>query len=161
MPTPVIRTFHHDEFAPEDLAAAKGDQRVSVCIPARDEEATVGLIVARIRKDLVDSVPLVDEVLVIDDHSRDRTAEVAAAAGARVVSAAEVLPGVADGPGKGEALWKSLWAAEGDLVAWCDADIRGFDARFVVGVLGPLLTRADVGFVKGVYDRPGDGEPSG
>lgn len=161
MPTPVIRTFHHAEFTAEALVAAKGGQRVSVCIPARDEEATVGLIVARIRKDLVESVPLVDEVVVIDDHSVDRTAEVAAAAGARVVAAADVLPDLAPGPGKGEALWKSLWASEGDVVTWCDADIRGFDDRFVVGILGPLLTRPDVDVVKGFYDRPVDGEATG
>lgn len=161
VPTPVIRTFHHEDFCAEELVEAKGDQRVSVCLPARDEEATVGLIVARIRKDLVEAVPLVDEILVIDDHSADRTAEVAAAAGARVVAAADLLTDVAPGPGKGEALWKSLWAAEGDLVAWCDADIRGFDDRFVVGILGPLLTRPDIDVVKGFYDRPVDGEPTG
>lgn len=154
MPAAVIRTFHHDEFEPAALVAAKGAHRISVCIPARDEEATVGAVVAELRRRLVDDVPLLDEILVIDDHSTDATAATARAAGARVVAAADILPELAIGPGKGEALWKSLHAAEGDLIAWCDADIRDFDARFVLGILGPLVTRPDVGFVKGFYDRP-------
>src|SRR3546814_1990304 len=93
-----------------------------VCLPARDEAATVGVIVERLRKSLVEDVDLVDEVLVVDDHSTDRTAEVAATAGARVVAVDDVLPELG-GEGKGEALWKSVAASEGDLIVRCDADI--------------------------------------
>jgi glucosyl-3-phosphoglycerate synthase len=104
---------------------------------------------------------LVDEVIVIDDHSTDRTHEEAAAAGARVVAAAEVLPEHGRGHGKGEALWKSLYASTGEVVVWCDADVRDFDPRFITGLLGPLLTDRDVGFVKGFYQRPVDGQVRG
>jgi glucosyl-3-phosphoglycerate synthase len=114
----------------------------------------VGEVVSKLRLHLVERVPLIDEVLVIDDHSSDRTAQVAADAGARVVMAADVLPQVAGGNGKGEALWRSLHSAAGDIVAWCDADITDFGARFVVGLLGPLLLRPDIAFVKGFYERP-------
>lgn len=138
-----------------DLVAAKGSRRTSVCLPARDEAATVGPIVAAIIEELVERRPLVDEVVVIDDRSSDDTAAVAAAAGARVVAADEVLPEVGPGTGKGEALWKSLAATTGDLVAWCDADIVDFDVRFVTGLLGPLLLHRDLGFVKGSYEREG------
>src|SRR5206468_2601525 len=100
-------------------------------LPARDEEATVGAIVERVRRDLVDAVPLVDEILVVDDHSTDATAAVARAAGAEVVEAASVLSAYGEGHGKGEALWKSLAVATGDLVVWCDADIHGFSPAFV------------------------------
>lgn len=140
-------TFHHRDFAVEDLVAAKGDTRVSVCLPARDEEATVGAIVDAIRTRLVDDVALVDELLVVDDHSSDRTAAVAADAGAAVVH-------TTDGQGKGEALWTSMLASKGDVVVWCDADVREFDLAFVTGLLGPLLTRPGIGFVKGFYERP-------
>lgn len=159
----MIRTFHHEDFAAADLAALKArhGHRVSVCLPARDEAATVGVIVERLRRSLVEDVDLVDEVLVVDDHSTDRTAEVAATAGARVVAVDDVLPELGGGEGKGEALWKSVAASEGDLIVWCDADITDFGPRFVVGLLGPLLTQPEIGFVKGYYDRPVDGSPHG
>ncbi|WP_442968020.1 glucosyl-3-phosphoglycerate synthase [Rhabdothermincola sp.] len=158
---PVIRTFRADEFAPGTLVEAKRGQRVSVCLPARNEAGRVGPIVERIRAGLVRACPLVDELIVVDDHSTDSTAAEARDAGATVVDAAAVLPSYGTGHGKGEALWKSLFVSSGDLVVWCDADIAGFDPAFVVGLLGPLLTRDDVDFVKGFYERPLDGEPSG
>ena len=150
----VLRTFRADEFDAADLAGAKGGQTVSVCLPARDEAGTVGPIVSAICTELVDRTGLVDEVLVVDDHSTDATAREAADAGARVVRASEVLPEHGEGHGKGEALWKSLHASRGDLVVWVDADIRRFDPGFVTGLLGPLLRHPDVAFVKGYYDRP-------
>lgn len=151
---PLIREFHWQEFDPGALAAAKGDQTVSVCIPARNEEATVGDIVATIAAELMAEVPLVDEIIVIDDHSSDRTAEVARTAGATVVAAGSVLPDYGAGHGKGEALWKSLYVSTGDIVVWCDADVIDFDPAFVIGIIGPLLARPEIGFVKGFYDRP-------
>ncbi len=114
----------------------------------------MGAIVATVRASLVDRVGLVDEVLVVDDHSTDRTARVAADAGARVVHVDDVLPELGPGEGKGEALWKSVAAAEGDLIVWCDADITDFGPRFVTGLVGPLLAGGEIDFVKGFYDRP-------
>jgi glucosyl-3-phosphoglycerate synthase len=150
----MIRTFSHGAFPASSLIPLKGDSVVSVCLPARNEQETVGPIVEVIRAELVDRVPLVDEILVVDDHSDDATADVAAAAGAKVVHAETVLPEYGEGHGKGEALWKSLFASQGDLVVWCDADLRQFDPGFVPGLLGPLLTHLDVHFVKGFYRRP-------
>lgn len=159
MPRSLPWAYHHLDVTVDTLLALKRSQTVSVCLPARDEEATVGEIVATVRKELVDGVGLVDEVLVVDDCSRDATAAVALDEGARVVSTQGLLPELGPGSGKGEALWKSVFAAEGDLVVWCDADITNFDSRFVLGLLGPLLARPDIGFVKGFYDRPVDGRP--
>jgi glucosyl-3-phosphoglycerate synthase len=160
---PMIRTFHHEDFAAEQLAERKAHDghRVSVCLPARDEASTVGTIVTDLRTRLLERVGLVDEIIVVDDHSRDRTAEVAEAAGATVVTVDEVLPELGPGEGKGEALWKSVAASDGDLIVWCDADITDFGPRFVVGLLGPLLTNPDVEFVKGFYDRPTDASVHG
>lgn len=153
-------TFRHSEFDPGELARLKESQRtsVSVCLPARDEEQTVGAIVTTIRRELMERVPLVDEIVVLDDDSTDSTVSVAAAAGARVVTASRVLPEAGLGTGKGEVMWKSLYAGTGDLVCWLDADIRNFNAGFVSGLLGPLLTRSSVDFVKGYYHRPIEGE---
>jgi glucosyl-3-phosphoglycerate synthase len=159
---PVVRTYDHADFSVDELVAAKVGRSVSVCLPARDEEATVGDIVACIRAELMVAAPLVDEIVVVDDHSRDRTGAVAAAAGARVVRAIEVLPEYGEGHGKGEALWKSVYAATGDVIVWCDADIVGFSSHFVTGLLGPVLTTDDVGFVKGFYERSSsDGDRGG
>ncbi|WP_329396902.1 glucosyl-3-phosphoglycerate synthase [Streptomyces lydicus] len=128
---------------------------VSVVLPALDEEATVGAIVATIRAELMTgTVPLVDELVVLDSGSTDRTAEVAAAAGARVVHRDTVLPRLPALPGKGEVLWRSLLVTSGDIVCFIDADLREFSATFVSGIIGPLLTDPDVQFVKAMYDRP-------
>lgn len=156
-----MRTFQLGEFDARSLVEAKDGQRISVCLPARNEESTVGPIVQSIREDLIDQHGLVDEVLVVDDHSSDATAAIAASAGARVVDASRVLREHGHGHGKGEAMWKSLYEANGDLIVWCDADIRDFDSRFVVGLLGPLLQAPDVQFVKGFYERPMHGPIGG
>ncbi|MFD8992197.1 glucosyl-3-phosphoglycerate synthase [Streptomyces goshikiensis] len=129
---------------------------VSVVLPALDEEATVGEIVSVIRRDLIDGLahPLVDELVVVDSGSTDRTAEVAAKAGARVVHRDEILPRLPALPGKGEVLWRSLLATRGDIVCFIDADLRDFSSAFVSGIVGPLLTDPGVEFVKAMYDRP-------
>ncbi len=147
------RSFHHADATIEELCDAKAGRSISVCLPARNEAATVGFIVETLHRRLVEDHPLVDEIVVIDDHSSDGTAAVAAAAGARVVSARAVLPDHGEGHGKGEVLWKSLFVSEGDLVVWCDADIREFDERFVVGVAAPLVLDPTVTFSKGWYRR--------
>lgn len=127
---------------------------VSVVLPALNEEETVGEIVAVIRHDLVQQAPLVDEIVVVDSGSTDRTAEVAAAAGARVVHRDAVLPRIPAVPGKGEVLWRSLLVTGGDIVCFIDADLREFTSDFVTGLVGPLLTEPGVDLVKGMYDRP-------
>ncbi|WP_121747679.1 glucosyl-3-phosphoglycerate synthase [Streptomyces sp. E2N166] len=145
----------------QQLMAAKQatGQSVSVVLPALDEEATVGGIVSVIRRELMLRVPLVDELVVVDSGSRDRTSAVAAAAGARVVHRDAILPRVPAVPGKGEVLWRSLLVTGGDIVCFVDADLREFSADFVSGIVGPLLTEPDVHLVKAMYDRPLDAAP--
>ncbi|MER6048788.1 glucosyl-3-phosphoglycerate synthase [Streptomyces sp. NPDC001793] len=143
----------------EQLLEAKRQtgRTVSVVLPALDEEATVGTIVAAIRAGLMTpEVPLVDELVVLDSGSTDRTAEVAAAAGARVVHRDSVLPRIPALPGKGEVLWRSLLVTEGDIICFVDADLREFSTAFVSGIVGPLLTDPEIQFVKAMYDRPLD-----
>jgi glucosyl-3-phosphoglycerate synthase len=163
-PVPAPPPFRRaEEFDAADLARRKeaAGLSVSVCLPARDEEATAGHIISTVRRTLMEAVPLVDEVVLLDDGSLDATAAVASWEGARVVRQADVLPEVGAGSGKGNAMWKSLYACSGDLLCWVDADIRNFGPHFVTGLLGPLVTQAEIGFVKGFYRRPLFGEPYG
>jgi glucosyl-3-phosphoglycerate synthase len=145
-------------------AKQRAGQSVSVVLPALNEEETVGDIVAIIRHDLMQQVPLVDEIVVVDSGSTDRTSEVAAAAGATVVHRDEILPRIPAVPGKGEVLWRSLLVTRGDIVCFVDADLREFSSDFVTGIVGPLLTEPGVDLVKAMYDRPltvSDGHASG
>ena len=148
------RSSHAADWPVTRLLEAKGAARVSVVLPALDEQATVGRIVERIRRDLVERHPLVDELVVMDSGSTDRTVEVAAAAGATVVRRGDVLPDIAPRAGKGEVLWRSLAATTGDVMAFVDSDLRDFSCAFVTGLLGPLLADPSVQFVKATYDRP-------
>ena len=157
------RTYRGADYDPERVArdARAQSLTVSVVLPALDVADTVGAIVTSVREQLVEEVPLVSEILVVDSRSTDRTRVVAEAAGARVVDDRDVLPRLAPGRGKGEAMWKSLAEVRGDLVVWLDSDVVDFDPAFVTGLLGPLVGDPDVGYVKAVYDRHLGGESDG
>ena len=151
-----LRTHTWDDWSPADLVRHKERDgvRVSLVLPARNEAATVGTLVSAVRTALVDELPLVDELVVIDSDSDDDTAAVAAEAGARVHRSAEVRPDLGSVPGKGEALWKSLFVTSGDVVVFMDADLLDWGPHFVPGLLGPLLTDPGTLLTKGFYDRP-------
>ncbi|MER8221314.1 glucosyl-3-phosphoglycerate synthase [Streptomyces sp. NPDC094143] len=150
------RSWSANERPLHRIMAAKQrtGRTVSVVLPALNEEETVGDIAAVIRHDLMLQVPLVDELVVVDSGSTDRTSQVAAAAGATVVHRDAILPRVPTVRGKGEVLWRSLLVTRGDIVCFVDADLREFSSDFVSGIVGPLLTDPDVALVKGMYDRP-------
>ncbi len=144
--------FEWRQFEPAALSRAKASLglRTSVCVPARNEETTIGDIVEVIHQELMVRDGLVDELVVIDDGSSDATAKEAETAGAEVIS----LP---EGLGKGQAMRRGVEATTGEIVAFCDADVYGFSSRFVLGLLGPLLTTPSVAMVKGAYRRPREG----
>jgi len=149
--------FHHREFGDLDrLVGLKQKQglKVSLVLPTLNEEETIGIIVERARRELIDRHGLIDELLVIDSDSTDRTREVAEAAGARVVVHQQVLTRHGSFPGKGEALWKSLYETSGDIVVWADTDVRNWHPRMVYGTVGPLITEERIQYVKGYYRRP-------
>ncbi|WP_426509743.1 glucosyl-3-phosphoglycerate synthase [Dactylosporangium sp. McL0621] len=144
------RTSRWSDWPADEVLAAKGDTRVSVVMPALDEEPTVGEIVTGVRS----LGPIVDELIVVDSGSVDRTAEVAAAAGATVHHRDDILPATGSRPGKGEVLWKALAVTKGDILVYVDADLTDFRPHFVTGLLGPLLADPATLMVKAFYDRP-------
>lgn len=150
-------TFHADEF--QDLNYLLNLKRerelsVSLALPALNEEQTVGSVIQTIKQSLFAEVPLLDEIVLIDSNSRDRTREIAQRLDITVHIHQAVLPQYGSRPGKGEALWKSLYCTHGDIVIWLDTDIVNIHPRFVYGLLGPLLLRPDIQFIKGFYRRP-------
>ena len=147
------RTSAAGDWPVDRLVAAKGATTVSVVLPALDEEPTVGAIVAGVRE-LAGRTGLVDEIIVVDSGSADRTAEVAAAAGATVHHRDDVLAAYGSLPGKGEVLWKALAVTTGDILVYVDSDLTDFGGHYITGLLGPLLTDPGVGLVKAFYDRP-------
>jgi glucosyl-3-phosphoglycerate synthase len=147
------RTSSAADWRLDRLVAAKGATTVSVVLPALDEEPTIGEIVSGTRE-LAERTGLVDEIVVLDSGSVDRTAEVAAAAGAAVHHGDEIMPALGSRPGKGEVLWKALAVTKGDILVYVDADLTDFRPHFVSGLLGPLLTDETVELVKAFYDRP-------
>ena len=149
--------FHHREFADLDRLVRLKENAgltVSLVLPTLNEAETIGTIVSRARRDLMERHPLVDELLVIDSDSTDATREIAESEGARVVSHPQVLARYGSYSGKGEALWKSLYETCGDIVVWADTDVRNWHPRMVYGTVGPLIAEERLQYVKGYYRRP-------
>jgi glucosyl-3-phosphoglycerate synthase len=136
--------------------ARKGAQLVSVVIPARDEASTVASVVAPLlaHHGRAGGSGLLDEVLVVDDASSDTTSTAARRAGASVHR-------LQRSRGKGRAMLEGARVAIGDVVVFLDADVTNTDPAWIPQLLGPLLCQQGVELVKGYYDRPIDGRPTG
>ncbi|HEX9014046.1 MAG TPA: glucosyl-3-phosphoglycerate synthase, partial [Anaerolineaceae bacterium] len=150
-------TYHAAEFDDlQRLVRLKREQgvTVSLALPALNEEETVGNVIHTVKQALVEQAPLLDEIILMDSNSSDRTRQIASEAGIPVFIHQKMLPECGPRTGKGEALWKSLLATHGDIILWIDTDIVNIHPRFVYGVLGPLLLNPTLQFVKGFYQRP-------
>ncbi len=150
-------TYNADEFSDLNQLMAlkeKHGATISLALPALNEEETVGTVIATIKKALMDDVPLLDEIVLIDSDSTDRTREIAEDLGVPVYVHQQLLPELGVRHGKGEALWKSVFVTKGDIIAWIDTDIVNIQPHFVYGIIGPLLLNQTIQFVKGFYRRP-------
>jgi glucosyl-3-phosphoglycerate synthase len=153
------RTYVHDQFADIDgLARRKAELglSLSVVLPAREVASTIGAIIDELLSlnDNLHGTPLVDQLLVIDAVSSDGTAAIAREHGADVYQESELVTEFGPVVGKGDAMWRSLSVAEGDLVAYLDSDTTDFGRHFLYGLLGPLLEDSALRFVKATYSRP-------
>ncbi len=150
-------TFDSEEFSRVDeLVELKRSQglTISLGLPTLNEEETIGEIIDMMKTELMEEQPLLDEIVLIDSGSPDRTVEIAKAAGIPVHQHPEILPSQGSYHGKGDALWKSLYVLKGDVIAWIDTDIKNIHPQFVYGVIGPILRQPQLQYVKGFYHRP-------
>jgi len=150
-------TFHHSAFADlQALVAAKelAGLSISLCIPTLNEELTIGREISVFKRELIDRCRLVDEIVVIDSGSTDRTAAIARKAGADVHFSGAILPNHGYRLGKGENLWKAVYQLKGDIICYVDADISNIHPRFVYGLVAPLIYHPQLQYVKACYERP-------
>ncbi len=150
------RSFHHRDFAglaEPPAAGARSPATVSLVLPTRNVAETIGPILDEITRLNLRS-RLVDQVIVVDADSTDGTSAIAREWGVEVYSENELLPEYGIARGKGDAMWRSLSVARGDIVMFADADTRHFGEHFVYGTLGPLLTVPGLRFIKAAYRRP-------
>ena len=150
-------TYHHSVFADLKTLVEQKEASglsISLCIPTLNEEKTIGKEVVIFKSELMNRYPLLDEIAVVDSGSSDRTLEVASSFGADTYLSAEILPEEDSRTGKGENLWKSIYQLKGDIIVYIDADIKNIHPRFVYGLVGPLVLRPEVSYVKAFYDRP-------
>jgi glucosyl-3-phosphoglycerate synthase len=147
------RSFSHREFSGLAGSGAKCSAAVTLILPAREAAGTIGPILDTVAS-LNERTGLVDQVLVIDADSADGTADVARAHGAEVYSENDLLPQYGPAQGKGDAMWRALSVARGDIVMFADADTHDFGEHFLYGTLGPLLMVPGIQFTKAAYRRP-------
>ncbi len=150
-------TFHHSEFSDiRTLTRLKEKLGISIslCLPTLNEEKTIGKEVVIFKSELMTRWPLIDELAVIDSGSTDHTREIAASYGADVYLSSEILPGTGHQRGKGENLWKAIYQLRGDIIVYVDADIKNIRPHFASGLIGPLLKKPEIKYVKAFYDRP-------
>jgi glucosyl-3-phosphoglycerate synthase len=150
-------TFHYSDF--KDLnrlleEKAKKNLKISLCLPTLNEEKTIAKEIIILKSELMTRYSLLDEIVVVDSGSTDKTTEIARAYGADVYDAAKILPHLEPYKGKGENLWKALYITKGDIIIYLDADIKNIHHRFAYGLIGPLLLYDQIKFVKAFYDRP-------
>ena len=150
-------TFHHSDFSDLNRLVEekiKKNFKISLCLPTLNEGKTIGKEIVIMKSELMTRYPLLDEIVVVDSGSTDKTREIARAYGADVYEATEILPRLEQYKGKGENLWKALYITKGDIIIYLDADIKNIHHRFAYGLLGPLLLYDNIKFVKAFYDRP-------
>ncbi len=148
------RSFHYQQYSSLALAGhAASPVTTTLVLPTRNVADTIGSILDTVAR-LTDRSGLIDQVVVVDADSADGTAGIARAHGAEVYSENELMPGYGPAEGKGDAMWRSLSVARGDIVLFADADTRDFGEQFIYGTLGPLLSDPAIQFSKAAYRRP-------
>lgn len=150
-------TFHHSDFSDIGRLVKLKERKnvsISLCFPTLNEEKTIAKEIIIMKSELMTRYPLLDEIVVIDSGSTDRTVEIAGNYGADVHLADNILPRLMPFKGKGENLWKALYITKSDIIVYLDADIKNIHHRFAYGLVGPLLVHDHIKYSKAFYERP-------
>lgn len=142
----------------EHIYLYKKNKTISLVIPTLNEESTIGYIIDKIFNELNSTFQILDEVIIIDGGSTDNTLSIINNLKnkyelLKIVNENEILTDYKSKKGKGNQLWKGLYYSKGDIVLYCDSDIKNFDIRMIYGLIGPLLIN-NMKFIKGFYERP-------
>ena len=150
-------TFHYSDFSDLNRLVEEKQRKnltISLCLPTLNEEKTIGKEILVMKSELMTRHPLLDEIVVVDSGSTDKTRDIAASFGADVYEADGILPHLEQFRGKGENLWKALFITRGDIIIYLDADIKNIHHRFAYALTGPLLLSDNIKYTKAFYDRP-------
>lgn len=150
-------TFHHSKFNDLKRLVREKEKKkltISLCLPTLNEEKSIAKEIVIIKSELMSRYKLLDEIVVVDSGSTDKTREIAKQYGADVYLASKILPDLAKYKGKGENLWKALYILKGDIIVYLDADIKNIHHHFVYGLVAPLILKENIKFCKAFYDRP-------
>jgi len=153
----MVQIYHWSHFSNLNALIEKKEKsgkKISVVLPTLNEEETIFEIISTIKIELMEKVPLVDEIGIVDSGSIDKTKEIAESLGAKVYNASKYLTEYGNYSGKGDNLWKALYLFRGDIIVYLDADIKNFHPKFICGLIGPLLSNKKIKFVKAFYKRP-------
>ncbi|CQR71991.1 Glucosyl-3-phosphoglycerate synthase [Sporomusa ovata DSM 2662] len=149
------RTYEAADFSlPSVLRACKKNLgvKIAIILPSLNEEKTVGNVIQTALE--VKDAGVIDDIILIDSNSTDNTVAIAQSHGIPVYQHAEIVPEQGSYQGKGEAMYKSAYVTDADILAWVDTDIETITPRFFYGLLGPMLTHPEIKFSKGYFSRP-------
>jgi glucosyl-3-phosphoglycerate synthase len=150
-------SFHYREFGnARELGRIKRERELSVSLilPTRDVAQTITSVLDEVDYLRRPEVGLVDQVIVVDADSPDGTAAIAQAYDVEVYSENALMPEYGRAQGKGDAMWRGLSVATGDIIAFADTDTGNFCRQLVTSVVGCLVVKPDIKFVKAAYRRP-------
>ncbi len=150
-------SFNYREFGnARQLGRAKRERglTVSLILPTRNVAETIGSVLDEVDYLCRPDIRLIDQVVVVDADSPDGTADIARYHDVEVYSENALMPEFGRAHGKGDAMWRGLSVATGDIIAFADTDTGNFCRQLVTGVVGCLITKPEIQFVKAAYRRP-------
>lgn len=153
----VARSFKGEDFCDSrELSRLKRERDVSVTLilPTRNVGKTIGPILDAVARHEQCGSRICDQVIVVDSSSDDGTLAVARGYEVEIYPEGELMPEFGQVYGKGDAMWRALSKAHGDLVVFADTDTCNFTDCLVYSVVGCLLKRPEIRFAKAAYRRP-------
>jgi glycosyltransferase involved in cell wall biosynthesis len=149
------RTFNATDFSLEMVLLnykRNLNVKVDVILPGLNEEKTLGKVIETALE--VKNTGIIDNVIMIDSDSNDDTVKIAGSYNIPVYLHRKIKPEMGSYTGKGEALFKSAFVTDADILVWVDTDIENITPTFFYGLIGPMLFNREIKFVKGYYARP-------